>query len=207
MPWAYRFFPQNVVNISGAISDFLGGDNLKGPIPLSFGKSSIQTLWLTSQTGDSRLNGTLTVLQNVSSLTQLWLEGYHFTGHLPDLSTLTRLEDLTLTGNQLTGIVSSSPSGTISSDFSMLTSIEQLILSNNTLSGTLPNELTSLPNLKILDVSNNHLSGRVPYFMQNMIVNTDGNPDIRKDVSSPSPGASPGNSRIQNPSRGMRNRI
>lgn len=97
--------------------------------------------------------------------------------------------------------------GTISSDFSMLTSIEQLILSNNTLSGTLPNELTSLPNLKILDVSNNHLSGRVPYFMQNMIVNTDGNPDIRKDVSSPSPGASPGNSRIQNPSRGMRNRI
>ncbi|KAK9226522.1 hypothetical protein WN943_011570 [Citrus x changshan-huyou] len=145
-------------------------DNLKGPIPLSFGKSSIQTLWLTSQTGDSRLNGTLTVLQNVSSLTQLWLEGYHFTGHLPDLSTLTRLEDLTLTGNQLT---------------------EQLILSNNTLSGTLPNELTSLPNLKILDVSNNHLSGRVPYFMQNMIVNTDGNPDIRKDVSSPSPGASP----------------
>lgn len=83
-------------------------DNLKGPIPLSFGKSSIQTLWLTSQTGDSRLNGTLTVLQNMSSLTQLWLEGNHFTGHLPDLSTLTRLEDLTLTGNQLTGIVSSS---------------------------------------------------------------------------------------------------
>ncbi|KAK9222959.1 hypothetical protein WN944_011400 [Citrus x changshan-huyou] len=213
-------------------------DNLKGPIPLSFGKSSIQTLWLTSQTGDSRLNGTLTVLQNMSSLTQLWLEGNHFTGHLPDLSTLTRLEDLTLTG-----IVSSSSvylsklifisfaddifqgsarridglsagvcmqrveeetilAGTISSDFSMLTSIEQLILSNNTLSGTLPNELTSLPNLKILDVSNNHLSGRVPYFMQNMIVNTDGNPDIRKDVSSPSPGASPGNSRIQNPSTG-----
>lgn len=70
--------------------------------------------------------------------------------------------------------------GTISSDFSMLTSIEQLILSNNTLSGTLPNELTSLPNLKILDVSNNHLSVRVPYFMQNMIVNTDGIPILEK---------------------------
>lgn len=72
--------------------------------------------------------------------------------------------------------------GTISSAFSVLTSIENLILSNNALNGTIPNELTFLPNLKMLDVSNNYLSGEVLKFRQTVIVKSDGNPNIVRNI-------------------------
>lgn len=81
--------------------------------------------------------------------------------------------------------------GTISSAFSVLTSIENLILSNNALNGTIPNELTFLPNLKMLDVSNNYLSGEVPKFRQTVFVKSDGNPNIVRNNSYP--GATPDN--------------
>lgn len=106
------------VNISGTIPDFLGGytnpklrhlllsfNHLEGPIPSSFGKSSIQTRWLNGQASDSKLNGSLSVLENMTSTTKLWLHGNHFTGPLPDFSRLTNLEYLSLRNNQLTGIV------------------------------------------------------------------------------------------------------
>lgn len=262
-------FSANLANISGGIPDFLGADNfprlrnllltvnnLEGPIPSSFRESSIQKLWLNEQTSDVKLNGSLEVFQNMTSLIQLRLDFNHFTGPLPDFSRFTCLEELSLRSNKLTGIVPPSlfnlPNitfvsvannffpgpfpkfnisrvevdmtpgstdsfclgdpgvacdsrisillsivesmgyplvfakrwngndpcdvsqpwrgifcnevgnitvvdfkdlelqGTISSDFSMLTSIENLILSNNALNGTIPNELTFLPNLKML---------------------------------------------------------
>lgn len=305
-----QIFSANGANITGTIPDFLGGDTipglmhlhlafnfLQGPIPLSFGKSSIQTLWLNGQKGDSKLNGSVAVIQNMTSLTQLWLHGNSFTGPLPDLSGLSSLQDFSVRDNQLTGIVPSSLvnlhslavvnltnnlfqgqtpkfsssvrfdmakgsnsfclddagvacdgrvnvllsivksvgypavlaeswkgnnpcnsdwkgvscdaggnitvvnlknlglSGTISLNFSRLTSLRQLMLSGNELTGTIPKELTTLPSLEMLDVSNNHLFGKVPNFRQNVIVKTDGNPDIGKDSSSftpkPPPGSSP----------------
>lgn len=85
--------------------------------------------------------------------------------------------------------------GTISSDFSKLTSLNRLILSDNFLTGTIPNELTSLSKLEKLDVSNNQLYGKVPTFNQNVLVVTSGNPDIGKDHSSvPAPGTHSGGS-------------
>lgn len=53
-------------------------------------------------------------------------------------------------------------SGNISSNFSMLTSLKYLIVSNHSLTGTIPNELTTPSSLQILDVSNYHLHGRMP---------------------------------------------
>lgn len=78
-------------------------------------------------------------------------------------------------------------SGTISPDFSKLTSLRQIDLADNELTGTIPSELTSLPNLSRLDVSNNHLYGEVPKFRQNVLVVTAGNSDIGKDHSSFTP--------------------
>ncbi|KAJ4710137.1 putative Receptor protein kinase [Melia azedarach] len=85
-------------------------------------------------------------------------------------------------------------SGTISGSFSQLTSLKRLILSDNVLTGTIPKELTSLPSLELLDVSNNHIYGKVPKFKQNVLVKTDGNPDIGKDNSSFIPPGPPGSS-------------
>ncbi|KAL7163363.1 hypothetical protein ACSBR2_039460 [Camellia fascicularis] len=71
--------------------------------------------------------------------------------------------------------------GTISPNFSSVLSLEVLILANNNLTGTIPNELTTLPNLIKLDVSNNRLFGKIPSFKSNVVVHTDGNPDLGKD--------------------------
>ncbi|KAJ4710131.1 Receptor protein kinase [Melia azedarach] len=90
--------------------------------------------------------------------------------------------------------------GTISPDFSMLRSLEQLILSNNSLTGTIPNELTSLPNLTMLNLSNNNLYGKVPKFGQNVTVNIDVNPGIEKDSSFPLLGVAPDGSSVSIPS-------
>lgn len=79
--------------------------------------------------------------------------------------------------------------GTISPDFALLKSLKRLVLANNTLTGTIPEELSSLPALTELDVSNNLLYGKVPSFKSNVIVNTNGNPDIGKEKSSLAPGA------------------
>ncbi|GMP59434.1 hypothetical protein CsSME_00022716 [Camellia sinensis var. sinensis] len=79
-------------------------------------------------------------------------------------------------------------SGMISPNFSSITSLQRLILANNNLTGTIPNELTTLPNLRELDVSNNRLYGNIPSFQGNVLVKTDGSPDIGKDSVSPLPG-------------------
>lgn len=81
--------------------------------------------------------------------------------------------------------------GSISPSFSLLTSVQKLFLSNNFLSGTIPNELATMPSLTELDVSNNRLHGKVPVFRKNVIVNTQGNPDIGKDNASPPVPGSP----------------
>ncbi|XVF83168.1 hypothetical protein PTKIN_Ptkin16aG0112000 [Pterospermum kingtungense] len=70
--------------------------------------------------------------------------------------------------------------GTISTNFVKLTSLTTLDLSGNNLTGTIPTELTTLPKLTRLDVSNNRLHGKIPSFRQNVVVITDGNPDIGK---------------------------
>lgn len=76
--------------------------------------------------------------------------------------------------------------GTISPNFSSITSLQRLILSSNSLTGTIPNELTNLASLRELDVSNNQLHGQIPSFRSNVIVKTDGNVYIGKD-SGPTP--------------------
>ncbi|KAJ0042427.1 hypothetical protein Pint_18261 [Pistacia integerrima] len=76
--------------------------------------------------------------------------------------------------------------GTISSGFASLKSLQRLVLADNRFTGSIPEELSTLPALKELDVSNNQLYGKVPVFKSNVIVNTNGNPDIGKDKSSSS---------------------
>ncbi|KAD7117596.1 hypothetical protein E3N88_04864 [Mikania micrantha] len=77
--------------------------------------------------------------------------------------------------------------GSISPNFSSITSLQRLILANNNLSGTMPDELKNLPNLIEIDVSNNQLYGKVPNFRENVKVKSEGNLDIGKDGPSVTP--------------------
>ncbi|KAJ9135681.1 hypothetical protein P3X46_032834 [Hevea brasiliensis] len=82
--------------------------------------------------------------------------------------------------------------GTISPSFSLIPSLQKLILADNLLSGTIPTELTTLPSLTLLNVENNRLYGKVPTFRLAEVI-TIGNPDIGKDNSSfYPPGTPPG---------------
>ncbi|PSR91006.1 Receptor protein kinase [Actinidia chinensis var. chinensis] len=297
-----QIFSANGANVTGKIPDFLGElagltalhlafNYLEGGIPSSFSGSSIQSLWLNGQKSDSKLNGSISVVQNMTQLTEVWLQTNSFSGPLPpDFSGLTGLQNFSVRDNEITGpvpysllslqslrvvnltnnklqgptpkfgssvqvdMISGSNSfclddpgvscdkrvntllsvaesvgyptifaenwkgndpctswmglscasggiinvvnfqkmglaGTISSKFSSITSLQKLVLANNDLTGTIPNELANLPNLRELDVSNNRLYGKIPLFKSNVLVKTDGNPDIGKDSVSPLPNA------------------
>ncbi|KDP38160.1 hypothetical protein JCGZ_04803 [Jatropha curcas] len=301
-------FSANGANIIGTIPDFFNNDvfptletlhlamnYLEGPLPGNFSRSSsVTSLWLNGQKSNSKLNGTIAVLQNMTGLAEVWLHGNQFTGPLPEFNGFDALQNLSLRDNQFTGIVPASLvnlptlsvvnltnnllqgptpkfldsvrvdmisgsnrfctstaggscdprvnvllsiakgfgypasladswegndpcaqwrgivcssggnitvinfhnmglTGTISSNFSSLPSLQKLILSNNLISGTIPDELTTLPSLSLLNVANNKLFGKVPKFKSTQLI-TDGNPDIGKENSSltPPPGSTPG---------------
>lgn len=293
-----REFSADSSNLVGSIPDFfdsfvgltslhLALNKLEGGLPGTFSGSSIQSLWVNGQSSTSKLNGSVSVLQNMTQLTVAWMHGNRFSGPLPDFSGLLQLQNISLRDNSFTGLIpdtlknlpslkvvnltnnlfqgpipafgpnvqadisginsfclsepgkpcdprvntmlsiaksvnypdvfarswkgndpcSSWPGitchngnisivnfrkqslvGTISPDFSLLESLEKLYLNNNSLTATIPNELTSLKNLTLLDVSNNQLYGKIPEFRQNVLVITDGNPDIGKHTASPPPG-------------------
>ncbi|XP_058079142.1 receptor protein kinase TMK1-like [Magnolia sinica] len=84
-------------------------------------------------------------------------------------------------------------SGTISPDFTILRSLQILLLFDNNLTGSIPTDIISLKKLELVDVRNNSLSGEVPRFDGNVKVLTDGNTAIIEEEthgSSPSPGPS-----------------
>ncbi|CAL5427916.1 unnamed protein product [Camellia sinensis] len=286
-----KVFSATLSNFTGKIPDcfgvarltalYLASNNLEGGLPATFSGSSIEQLWLTGQNSIHKLNGSIAVIQNMTKLTELWLNFNNFSGQFPDFSRLTWLESFEMSDNSITGQVPTSLvnlprltnvrlmnnllqgptpkfnssvtvdtengsnsfcllvpgvacdprvntllliaksvgyptvfakkwkgndpcnnwlgiscvnqnitfvnfpnlglAGTISPNFSSVISLEVLILANNNLTGTIPNELTTLPNLIKLDVSNNRLFGQIPSFKSNVVVQTDGNPDLGKD--------------------------
>ncbi|XP_051148687.1 receptor protein kinase TMK1-like [Andrographis paniculata] len=130
-------------NLRGPIPEFLSAEkfasltklylsynNLEGPLPATFAGSSIQSLWLNGQQSSSRLNGSITVLQNMTQLSEVWLHGNSFTGPIPDLSGLIQLQNFSLRDNSLTGPVPETLVG--------LKTLMTVNLSNNMLQGKYP---------------------------------------------------------------------
>ncbi|KAL1198275.1 Receptor-like kinase TMK2 [Cardamine amara subsp. amara] len=130
-------------NLSGKIPDFLGGDTfpsltslhlsnnfLFGELPMSFVGSPLQSLLVNGQMGNEKLNGSITVLQNMTALTEVSLQGNRFSGPIPDFSGLVSLKTFNVRENQLTGNVPGS--------FTELQSLAVVNLTNNLLQGAIP---------------------------------------------------------------------
>ncbi|KAG2409592.1 Receptor-like kinase [Vigna angularis] len=127
------------VSLSGALPDIfhkfpslhslrLSYNNLTGSLPSSLAISTIASLWLNNQA--TGLSGTLSVLSNMTQLSQAWLHKNQFTGSIPDLSQCKGLFDLQLRDNRLTGVVPIS--------LTTLSSLKNVSLDNNVLQGPVP---------------------------------------------------------------------
>ncbi|XP_027360223.1 receptor protein kinase TMK1-like [Abrus precatorius] len=141
---ALQIFSAISTGLVGTIPDFLGKDGpfpglvflglcfnfLEGGLPATFSGSSIENLLVNGQKSNNKLNGTLAVLQNMTSLKQIWAHGNSFTGPIPDLSSHDQLFDVSLRDNQLTGVV---PPSLIS-----LPALTVVNLTNNYLQGSPP---------------------------------------------------------------------
>ncbi|XP_039144883.1 receptor protein kinase TMK1-like [Dioscorea cayenensis subsp. rotundata] len=135
-------FSANSANITGSVPTFFATDFpslnhlslaynfLSGHIPESFASAPIRSLWLNSQQGIGRLSGPIDLIQNMTSVVQLWLQSNSFSGPIPDVSSLVNLQDLQLRDNQLTGIVPIS--------LTSLKSLTTITLTNNLLQGPVP---------------------------------------------------------------------
>ncbi|CAJ2654757.1 unnamed protein product [Trifolium pratense] len=127
-------------NLVGTLPDFLGtlsslselrlsGNRISGEIPVSFGQSSIQVLWLNDQQGGG-MTGSIDVIGSMTFLKQVWLHGNKFTGTIPsNIGNLTSLQDLILNSNQLVGLIPNSLANM---------ELKTLDLNNNKFMGPIP---------------------------------------------------------------------
>ncbi|GLT28767.1 hypothetical protein SLA2020_036750 [Shorea laevis] len=140
---ALQNFSANSANISGKIPDFLGPDefpglsllhlafnNLEGELPTTFSGSQIQSFWVNGQKSNSKLTGSIDIIQNMTILKEVWLHSNGFTGPLPDFSGLSDLQSLSLRDNKFTGAV---PVSLVN-----IESLQVVNLTNNLLQGPMP---------------------------------------------------------------------
>ncbi|CAB9517023.1 LRR receptor-like serine threonine-protein kinase [Seminavis robusta] len=94
----------------------------------------------------------LSVLGQMTALTDLWLDHNALTGTIPsELGLLTSLTALVWNDNLLTGTI-------MGSELGLLTALQRLHWSGNQLSGTIPTHVASLTSLTSLSLSDNRLT-------------------------------------------------
>ena len=127
---------------------YLNENSLSGTIP-----AGLSTDLIRLELHQNNLSGTIP--SDLNTLTKLGqtlnLSRNNLSGTIPDLSALSNLERLNLSGNRLGGEITPA-------DFP--TSLQYLYLHSNDLSGTIP-VFTSLTNLQWLELYGNRLSGEI----------------------------------------------
>ncbi|KAL5750736.1 hypothetical protein ACOSP7_025339 [Xanthoceras sorbifolium] len=114
-------------------------------------------------------------IRRISTLSNLILSKNEISGRLPDLSSLSSLNVLDLSGNKLDSNLPALPRGLVMAflsknsftseiplHYSQLNQLQHLDLSFNLLRGIPPAALFSLPNISYLNLASNMLSGSLP---------------------------------------------
>ncbi|ONK65326.1 uncharacterized protein A4U43_C07F35970 [Asparagus officinalis] len=187
--------PQSLVSLKGLERLTLTNNLLQGPVP-AFGK--IKKLDFNPDTEsfckpeggdcDPRVSSLLSIVKSFDypvKFAQNWKGNDPCSGWLG--VTCDDGGNITVVNFQKLGL-----NGTIPDDFGLIPSLQRVLLAGNNLTGTIPKTLLELPRLKEVDLSNNNLSGQVPIFAKGVLLKTDGNPNIGKDVVTPPSGSGSG---------------
>jgi len=173
---------------------YLFGNQLSGNVPTELSLlSNLEELLLSSrQFPNANLNGTIPLMvehdetaENLADfiawpkMKGLWLASTHIDSTLPSqIQFMTNLQELRLGQDH-------QMSGTIPSEFGVLSMLVDLELATSNLTGAVPSELGLLTNLIYLRLQDNHLSGPLPVELANLTLNNtlevfrvDGNPEL-----------------------------
>ncbi|KAK8500179.1 hypothetical protein V6N12_002287 [Hibiscus sabdariffa] len=139
----------------------LANNSLRGPFELPFPPHTILS-YLDISKNSIHDKVPTEIGERLPSLSYLNMARNHFYGSIPaSIGDMNSLQDLTLSGNQL--------SGDLPEHLSMgCSSLVSLTLSNNSLQGQIPSSWSNCSQLSTLDVSNNELSGEIPRSMGSM---------------------------------------
>lgn len=127
--------------------------NISGTLPNTIHElQSLRHLYMDENLLHSTLPASLGQLTNLRGIQ---LSGNHFNGHIPDLSSLSKLTSLYLNYNSFSGPLPSSPAH--------LNKLLYLSLEHNNFTGTIPSVYNKLMNhLVALDITDNQLTGEIP---------------------------------------------
>ncbi|KAJ4759958.1 Non-specific serine/threonine protein kinase [Rhynchospora pubera] len=127
------------------------GNFLFGPIPDSLGQcESLNRVRL----GENYLNGSIPPgLFSLSKLTQVELQDNLLTGEFPDTAGSSSLGEISLSNNQLNGVLPAS--------IGNFSGVQKLLLDHNLFSGSIPREIGKLQQLSKMDLSSNSFSGEI----------------------------------------------
>ncbi|XBI49312.1 hypothetical protein VPH35_112892 [Triticum aestivum] len=147
-------FPLGITGLKNLMVLDLSEMNLMGPLPDSFGNlMSLTELHISVNSFSGRLPW---ALSNLTNLIILDCQHSGLSGQIPWLTSLTRLESVSLANNNFTGPVPL--------DGHMYPHLTEVDLSNNSLSGTVPASLFTQPALQTLQLEANQLSGAIDEF-------------------------------------------
>ncbi|GAB4845726.1 hypothetical protein Ancab_039129 [Ancistrocladus abbreviatus] len=172
----YGSVPPKISTMGQLQTLILDGNFFNDTLPAWFGSlSNLTTLSLTN----NQFKGTLpSSIGRINTLTSLALSNNEISGELPDLSSLSSLRMLDMSGNKLDSKLPNLPNGLVMLSFNKnsfhgeipqqlreLGQLQNLDLSSNNLTGKLSTVLFSLPNISYLNLASNKLTGSLPYRM------------------------------------------
>ncbi|KAI3838999.1 hypothetical protein MKX03_009714 [Papaver bracteatum] len=148
-------FINYLVNCTNLRQLSVGPNNFGGELPTSIANFTSKNL-ISLDFRENLIHGSVpTGIQNLVSLTTLYLHHNLLTGSIPPgIANLQNLGELILEQNKF--------SGTIPSSFGNLTQLIQLSLGENNLAGLIPASLGNCSSLQVLDLNSNRLSGSIP---------------------------------------------
>ncbi|KAK9082070.1 hypothetical protein Syun_031469 [Stephania yunnanensis] len=161
--------PSSLFNISTLEMLELSRNGFTGKVPDNMGnmqKLQVLSLSRNNQLGSSGHADDLKFLSSINStvLRVIQASDCQLSGILHKslaIISFIQLEELILSGNQISGIIPSEI-------FIKLPNLTILQLSDNFLTGNIPQDIGKLNNLRVLTLGNNNLSGRIPSSINNL---------------------------------------